>query len=513
MAQPALHRAHSAHSARRSPAAEGYRRRRPEDTALFRCVERHWPAFREQAEEQGGLPKFVVKEVEEYLRCGILEHGCLRLACCRCGFERLVGFSCKRRGFCPSCLGRRMTDSALHLVERVLPEVPLRQWVCSLPWRLRYLCGYDRKLCADVIGAFVNEVMRSLRRRAKRVFGLGSVAEAHTGAVCFVQRFDSALRLNVHGHVLSLDGVYLQMDDGALGFRALPAPTTAEVANVARRTALKVRKVLLRHGRSLEGLFEGASDASEDQPDDFAERQPALAACYGAALQGMGLFGERAGQPTLRLLRPELERAGEPVAEVMGFNVHAGLALDGHDRKRVERVCRYLGRPPIAQDRLRQLDNGRLRYTMKKPWKDGTVALDFEPLDLIARLCAMVPAPGFHMIRYYGLFSSHAKLRSEVVPDPPDDAPAPPPQQLHLFEDNDELRLVRKPWAWLVRHVFLEDVTVCPKCSGAMRWLEVATKPDDIARLLARQGLAPPPSPRPRAPPIGQLMLPFRPAG
>ena len=139
MAQPVLHRAHAA---RPSPGAGGYVRRRPEETALYRCVERHWPAFRERAEEQGGLPKFVVREVEEYLSCGRLEHGCLRLSCCRCGFERLVAFSCKWRGFCPSCLGRRMTDTALHLVERILPEVPLRQWVYSLPWRLRYLCGY-----------------------------------------------------------------------------------------------------------------------------------------------------------------------------------------------------------------------------------------------------------------------------------------------------------------------------------------------------------------------------------
>ena len=60
---------------------------------VYRCVERHCSAFHDQAEERGGLPKFVVKEMEEYLRCGILEHGCLRLACCRCGFERLVAFS------------------------------------------------------------------------------------------------------------------------------------------------------------------------------------------------------------------------------------------------------------------------------------------------------------------------------------------------------------------------------------------------------------------------------------
>ena len=236
-----------------------------------------------------------------------------------------------------------MTDTALHLVERVLPEVPLRQWVCSLPWRLRYLCGYGRELCAAIIGAFVTEVMASLRRRAKRHLGLTTVADAHTGAVTFVQRFDSALRLNVHAHTLALDGVYVRDEGGELTFRALPAPSPAEVADVARSTAERARAILVKHGRSLEELFEGAGD---DEPDRLTEEQPALAACYGAAAQGVGLFGDRAGQPTLRLVRPELERDGEPVAEVFGFNVHAALAIDGRDRDKVERICRYLGRPP-----------------------------------------------------------------------------------------------------------------------------------------------------------------------
>jgi hypothetical protein len=286
----------------------------------------------------------------------------------------------------------------VHLEERVLPEVPLRQWVCSLPWRLRYLCGYDRKLCSDVVGAFVTEVMRSLRRRAKRLLGLDSVKQAHTGAVTFVQRFDSALRLNVHPHTVAIDGVYVRGADGQLAFHALPEPSAAEVADVALRTARRVGKVLSRHGRSLEGLFEGAD---ESEADALSEEQLALASCYGAAAKGLGLFGPRAGQPTLRLVQPELGRQGEPVAVVMGFNVHAKVTVHGRDRKGVERLCRYLGRPPIAQDRLTELDDGRLRYTMKKPWSDGTVALVFEPLDLIARLCALVPAPGFHMVRYH----------------------------------------------------------------------------------------------------------------
>ena len=94
--------------------------------------------------------------------------------------RRLAGAA---TGFCPSCLGRRMTDTAVHLVEHMLPEVPARQWVCSLPWRLRYLCGYDRKLCAAVLGAFVGELSRSLRLRAKHLLGLRSVEQAHTGVV------------------------------------------------------------------------------------------------------------------------------------------------------------------------------------------------------------------------------------------------------------------------------------------------------------------------------------------
>jgi hypothetical protein len=153
------------------------------------------------------LPGFVMREVQEYLRCGLLEHGCVLLSCESCGKSLLVAFSCKRRGFCPSCCGRRMSDAALHLTERVLPEVPLRHWVCSLPFQLRYLLGYDRELCAAVLNAFVKKLSRSYRRRAKQVHGLSSIALAHTGAVTVVQRTDSALRLSVHFHTILIDGV------------------------------------------------------------------------------------------------------------------------------------------------------------------------------------------------------------------------------------------------------------------------------------------------------------------
>jgi len=99
-----------------------YERRRPEETVLYRTIDEHWAEFCERAEEAGGLPRFVVREVEEYLRCGLLENGCVHVGCDRCGFEHLVSFSCKRRGFCPSCLGRRMADTALHLTCAARPS-------------------------------------------------------------------------------------------------------------------------------------------------------------------------------------------------------------------------------------------------------------------------------------------------------------------------------------------------------------------------------------------------------
>ena len=166
------------------------------------------------------------------------------------------------------------------------------------------------------------------------------------------------------------------------------------------------------------------------------------------------------------------------------------------------------------------MSDGRVRYIMKKPWRDGTRAVVLSPLDLIARLCAMVPPPRVHMIRFHGVFAGHAADRADVVPRPelePESSVAPT-KQLALAgigeEDIDDERApARKPWAWLLRHVFKIDVTVCPHCEGRMRWLDVATTPDDIARLLAREGLGPrpppPPSPRRRRrrPPFEQLAL------
>jgi ribosomal protein S27E len=89
--------------------ARSYERYRPEETLLYRILQEHWSEFLADVEIGGGdSPAFVLDEVEAFLRCGIPAHGFLRVRCNDCGHSRVVAFSRKRRGFCPSCVGRRM---------------------------------------------------------------------------------------------------------------------------------------------------------------------------------------------------------------------------------------------------------------------------------------------------------------------------------------------------------------------------------------------------------------------
>ena len=99
----------------------------------------HAQSFFAQTEETTGasLPQFDKDELDAFLECGILAHGFLRLRCADCAHDKLLAFSCKRRGFRPSCRARRIAKHAANLVEHVIPRVPVRQWVQSLPFPTR----------------------------------------------------------------------------------------------------------------------------------------------------------------------------------------------------------------------------------------------------------------------------------------------------------------------------------------------------------------------------------------
>ena len=148
----------------------------------------------------------------------------------------------------------------------------------------------------------------------------------------------------------------------------------------------------------------------DDEPPALTLEEPGLAACYAAAAQGVCIAGDRAGQPTLRLIVPQhapatnrADRAADgaaahkPAAEVCGVNVYAQQVVDGRDRPQLERLCRYITRPPVAQGSLALRQDGRIELTLKSTWRDGTRAMVFEPHDLLTRLVAAVPPPRFHL--------------------------------------------------------------------------------------------------------------------
>ena len=158
---------------------------------------------------------------------------------------------------------------------------------------------------------------------------------------------------------------------------------------------------------------------------------------------------------------------------------------------------------------------GQVLYRFKKAWRDGTHAVVLSPEDLIARLCALVPPPRFHLIRYLGVLAGHSSLRADVVPKK---AAAPPesPKQLPLFDESAEpttsakaaatktAEPSRHPWSWLLQRVFAVDVLKREKCGGRLRIVEIAKKPDDVSRVLAERGWSRAP---PRGPPRAEVPL------
>ena len=138
--------------------APGYRRRTPETEPLYQVMAGHLETFLERTRTSDRqLPRYVEKELRAYLECGILACGFLRARCQDCGESRIVAFSCKKRGFCPSCTGRRMADTAARLTDEVLPRVPVRQWVLEIRYRLAWdgdlrvseMCSLSKGHCED----------------------------------------------------------------------------------------------------------------------------------------------------------------------------------------------------------------------------------------------------------------------------------------------------------------------------------------------------------------------------
>jgi len=160
-----------------------------------------------------------------------------------------------------------------------------------MPYPLRYLMAYNSEVLGEVTSALAKSLFGWLRRCAKRELGLESVEQAYPGMITWIQRFGSGGNLNVHLHVLAGEGVFIEADSG-IEWHTLPAPSSGDVAQIAWEVCQRVTKALQRRGLYM--LGEG------DDMDELAQREPLLAACYSASIQGFISTGQRAGQRVMQ---------------------------------------------------------------------------------------------------------------------------------------------------------------------------------------------------------------------
>jgi hypothetical protein len=293
-------------------------------------------------------------------------------------------------------------------------------------------------------------------------------------------------------------------------FHPAPALTPLDVEEVLATVEARLRRLLERRGL-------GDGDAGASDGDVWAEEAPGLAGLAAASVQGQVALGRDRGT-RVRRLGDEAEETGETLhgschARANGFDLHAGLVVPAGDRERLERVCRYALRPPVAEERLSLSSAGQVLLQFRQPWRDGTTHLAFDPVEFLGRLAVLVPRPRINLLIYHGVLAPRAAWRSKIVPrtvsadggvacshEPTDTTGRRPEETLDAAGRRARGRL----WADLMQQTFAVDVLACSRCGGRLRLIALIEQAAVIRRILRHLGLpdtVPTPSPA-RAPPL-----------
>ncbi len=171
------------------------------------------------------------------------------------------------------------------------------------------------------------------------------------------------------------------------------------------------------------------------------------------------------------------------VGNVAGFSLHAGVATRAHERAKLERLCRYIARPAVSAKRLSMTRNGRVRYELKTPWRNGTTHVIFEPLDFISRLVALIPKPRVNLTRFHGVFAPNSKHRAEVTP-----AKRGRSKKTKMANDKQDQtpaeRRAAMTWAQRLKRVFNIDIETCAECGGDVKIIACIEDPAVIQKIL-----------------------------
>ena len=377
-----------------------------------------------------------------------------------------------------------MAETAAHLVDHVIPPVPVRQWVLSFPIPLRLLLAAHPHLLSPVLGVVNRAISIFLIKQA----GSNRV-DAQTGTVTLIQRFGSAANLNIHLHCLFLDGVYDTTGEVPV-FHPVRAPTTEQIQTLLHQIIQRIMKLLTRLGHLVEE--QGVTYMAENDADSAMTPLQSAACTYRIAL------GPRAGQKVLTLQTvpsSDAQDTQQRCANEQGFSLHADVRCAMNQRNKLEQLCRYITRPAIANDRLKLNSAGDVVLQLKSPYKDGTTHIVMSPLEFMQRLAALVPRPRLNLIRFHGVLAPNAKLRSSIIPQAAETANDRPH---HSGKGECRSHSSRISWAQLLKRVFDIDVAHCSHCGGPLKIIAAIQNPSAITRILAHLGL--PTRAPPRAP-------------
>jgi hypothetical protein len=435
-----------------------YVHRDPYNTDLHCLIRENYRQVFFDKEIQGiNLPFHLEREFKKYLTCGILAYGMARFRCPCCSEEKIVAYSCKSRTICPSCTGRRTADTAKHLLEEVIPEVPVRQWVLSMPYAFRFLLATRPEFLRAALAVYHRAINNFYLKKAKEL----KLQKSKTGAITCIQRFGSNLGLNVHFHTLYMDGVFQENYLGEEVFYEI-IPTHAEVVQVTGILKKRLNRLLEKE--------EEESSASDDAN---------LLHMQAMSVQNRDENFEKPKQLGKIYDSTFTEYKGNRCCYDDGFSLHANVKIPGHLRPALEGLLRYVLRGPLAQDRISYDDAGQVLLKLKTQFSDGTTHLKFTPEQFIKRIIALIPPPRQNLIRYIGVFGARHKKRSAIT------GMAQPYKEVKI---KIKKKNYRTTWGELLKHVFKFDVSTCA-CGGKLELVACITSREVCRKILNHLGL------------------------
>ena len=426
-----------------------YRRRNPFSSPLWILLDKYYEQFEIEFAERyekvyGFLRPAIGFAVGKFLKCGDLREGFARVHCDGCGHDMFVAFSCKSRCLCPSCHQKRILELGMHIVEDVCFPVPHRQFVWTIPKRLRIFFRFDRSLLKELpklASQVVKEVYQAVLDRD----------DIAPGMMAAVQSFGELAHFHPHIHALVTDGAFTS--DGNF----IPLPKIA-AEPFLKLWEQKVFSLLLKEGKITQDVVDNMRNWKHS---GFSVNKNVLIRANDSA---------------------GLERLVQYISRCP-FSLERIIKLTDTDHvvyKAEHKNCRRFPDPGDAALKAGVNRNFQI----------------FAPLDFIAEISQHIPNKGEHTIRYYGLYSNKSRgIRGKNLDFEGAGAEC-------VEEDLPDGQICRSRWAAMIQKVYEVNPLVCPKCGKQMRiiaFIEKKDQPDVVEKILKHCNLWK--EPESRAPP------------